>query len=362
MDNEMIVDFINNVEPDFSYGTSDGMSRAMVESAENIATINEYINESVYDVYNEMEFDANGNAIVGSGASDKKDDDSSKPGFFGKLYNKIDTYFQLFMRLVKKFITKIKGFFMTIKRKITVAFTKAIKAVGNFLRNRINNNKKKFDATEKEGIEIYEWNPQVITSIISGNYFDSKLPQIMNNMTARGPSDLYELAKDMFSELKEMIDDIAVAPEDGKKETLLSKKTVHFTPNQSEKFLQQEYKVNIDGKINQVYNAVMKETSASIKDLKTAEKEIRKQFKKSSNKDDETRNEIKTAFKAINYAINQSSLIKYRVSQKIATAAFKYYKKLFTAVRKVFGGINIFGNSGDYKEPKSESAIFDLIQ
>lgn len=354
MDNEMIVDFINNVEPDFSYGTSDGMSRAMVESAENIATINEYINESVYDAYTEAESD--------EGSSDDKSDDSSKPGFFGKLYNKIDTYFQLFMRLIKKFITKIKGFFMTIKRKITVAFTKAIKAVGNFLRNRINNNKKKFDATEKEGIEIYQWNPQVLTSIISGNYFDSKIPQVMSNMAARGSSDPYEFIKDAFSEIKEMIDDIAVAPEDGKKETLLTKKTVHFTPNQSEKFLQQEYKVNIDGKINQVYNAVMKETSASIKELKTAEKEVRKEFKKSSNKDDETRNEIKSAFKAINYAINQSSLLKYRVSQKIATAAFKYYKKLFTAVRKVFGGINIFGNSGDYKEAKSESAVFDLIQ
>lgn len=354
MDNEMIVDFINNVEPDFSYGTSDGMSRAMVESAENIATINEYINESVYDAYTEAESD--------EGSSDDKSDDSSKPGFFGKLYNKIDTYFQLFMRLIKKFITKIKGFFMTIKRKITVAFTKAIKAVGNFLRNRINNNKKKFDATEKEGIEIYQWNPQVLTSIISGNYFDSKIPQVMSNMAARGSSDPYEFIKDAFSEIKEMIDDIAVAPEDGKKETLLTKKTVHFTPNQSEKFLQQEYKVNIDGKINQVYNAVMKETSASIKELKTAEKEVRKEFKKSSNKDDETRNEIKSAFKAINYAINQSSLLKYRISQKIATAAFKYYKKLFTAVRKVFGGINIFGNSGDYKEAKSESAIFDLIQ
>lgn len=353
MDNEMIVDFINNVEPDFSYGTSDGMSRAMVESAENIATINEYINESVYEAYTEAESDA---------ASDDKNDDSSKPGFFGKLYNKIDTYFQLFMRLVKKFITKIKGFFMTIKRKITVAFTKAIKAVGNFLRNRINNNKKKFDATEKEGIEIYQWNPQVLTSIISGNYFDSKIPQVMANVAARDSSDPYEVAKDLISEIKEMIDDIAVAPEDGKKETLLTKKTVHFTPNQSEKFLQQEYKVNIDGKINQVYNAVMKETSATIKDLKTAEKEVRKAFKKSSNKDDETRNEIKSAFKALNYVINQSSLLKYRVSQKIATAAFKYYKKLFTAVRKVFGGINIFGNSGDYKEPKSESAVFDLIQ
>lgn len=360
MDNEMIVDFINNVEPDFSYGTSDGMSRAMVESAENIATINEYINESVYDAYTEAILDVNGNPISSAGSSDKdSDDNSSKPGFFGKLYNKIDTYFQLFMRLVKKFITKIKGFFMTIKRKITVAFTKAIKAVGNFLRNRINNNKKKFDSTDKEGIEIYQWNKPVLDSIISGNYFNSKIPEAS---TIKGSSDPYEDIKDAFSNYKEEIDDIAVAPEDGKKETLLKKDILHFTPNDSVKLLNKEFKINIDGKINQVYNAVMKETSTSIKDLNKAEKEIRNEFKKSSNKDDETRNTIKSRFKAINYAINQSSLLKYRVSQKIATAAFRYYKKLFTAVRKVFGGINIFGNSGDYKEPKSESAVFDLIQ
>ena len=138
MDNEMIVDFINNVEPDFSYGTSDGMSRAMVESAENIARINDYITESFYEVYTEAE-------------------DSDKPGFFSKLSNKID--FTLFMNIIKKFITKIKGFFMTVKRKLTVAFTKAIKAVGNFLRNRINNNRKKFDAvTTKDEVKIYKWN------------------------------------------------------------------------------------------------------------------------------------------------------------------------------------------------------------
>lgn len=356
MDNEMIVDFINSVEPDFSYGTSDGMSRAMVESAENIATINEYINESVYEVYTEAESDS---------ASDDKSDDSSKPGFFGKLYNKIDTYFQLFMRLVKKFITKIKGFFMTIKRKLTVAFTKAIKAVGNFLRNRINNNKKKFDATEKEGIEIYQWNKPVMTNIISGDYFDSKVPVAIQNSIVsnyRKSSDSYEFMKNTFDKYKEIIDDIAVAPEDGKNESLLKKDIAHFTPNDSVKFLEKEFKINIDGQINQVYNAVMKKTSESIKDLNKAEKDVRKEFKKSSNKDDATRNEIKTAFKAINYAINQSSLLKYRFAQKVATAAFKYYKKLFTAVRKVFGGVNIFGNSGDYKEAKSESAVFDLIQ
>lgn len=43
MDDKMIIDFINNVEPDMSYGTSDGMTRAMVESAENMALINDLL-------------------------------------------------------------------------------------------------------------------------------------------------------------------------------------------------------------------------------------------------------------------------------------------------------------------------------
>ena len=48
MDDKMIIDFINNVEPDFSYGSSDGMTRAMIESAENMALINDFITESAY--------------------------------------------------------------------------------------------------------------------------------------------------------------------------------------------------------------------------------------------------------------------------------------------------------------------------
>ena len=90
MDNEMIVDFINNVEPDFSYGTSDGMSRAMIESAENMALINDYIVESTYEAYTEAE-----------------DDDNKAPGFFGKLKNRISTYFTLFMNVVKKFLQEV---------------------------------------------------------------------------------------------------------------------------------------------------------------------------------------------------------------------------------------------------------------
>lgn len=334
MDNEMIVDFINNVEPDFSYGTSDGMSRAMVESAENIARINDYITESVYEVFTEA-------------------DDSDKPGFFGKLSNKIDTYFTLFMNIIKKFITKIKGFFMTVKRKLTVAFTKAIKAVGNFLRNRINNNRKKFDAvTTKDEVKIYKWNNDKLEELSDFKYYA--------NVASGGEG--YEGAVTYFDNVKEKINDISITSDDNKTSSLLTEKTITFDPNKAEKLLNDEYKVNIDGKLNSIYNSLMKQTNDYIKALKTEEKEVRKNFKKASNKDADTRREAKDAFKETNYAINQWTLLKYRVTQKIASACFKYYKKLFSAVRKVFGGINIFGTSGDYKEKQESANLFNLVQ
>lgn len=334
MDNEMIVDFINNVEPDFSYGTSDGMSRAMVESAENIARINDYITESFYEVYTES-------------------DDPDKPGFFSKLSNKIDTYFTLFMNIIKKFITKIKGFFMTVKRKLTVAFTKAIKAVGNFLRNRINNNRKKFDAvTTKDEVKIYKWNQDKLEELSDFKYYA--------NVASGGEG--YEGAVTYFDNVKEKINDISITSDDNKTSSLLTEKTITFDPNKAEKLLNDEYKVNIDGKLNSIYNSLMKQTNDYIKELKIEEKEVRKDFKKSSNKDADTRREAKDAFKATNYAINQWTLLKYRVTQKIASACFKYYKKLFSAVRKVFGGINIFGTSGDYKEKQESVNLFNLVQ
>lgn len=335
MDNEMIVDFINNVEPDFSYGTSDGMSRAMVESAENIARINDYITESVYEVYTEAE-------------------DSDKPGFFGKLSNKIGTYFTLFMNIIKKFITKVKGFFMTVRRKLTVAFAKAIKAIGNFLRNRINNNKKKFDAvTEKDEVKIYEWNTGVLSNLVNMSWF--------TGTSAGEYSRDYDKTVSRWDDIKETINDISIADSD-KKDSLLTEKTITFDPNQTEKFLNEEYKGNVSAVIDKVYNSLMKQTNTVIKELKKLESDFKKEFKKSSNKDSDTRREAKDAFKSINYSINQYTLLKYRVCQKIASACFKYYKKLFSAVRKVFGGINITGTSGDYKEKQESVNLFNLVQ
>ena len=84
---------------------------------------------------------------------------------------------------------------------------------------------------------------------------------------------------------------------------------------------------------------------------------FKKEYLKSSGKDENTRQDLKETVKALNYSINQWTLLKYRVTQKIASACFKYYKKLFSSVKKVIGGFNISGNSSDYSNSSEEDEI-----
>lgn len=365
MDNDMIVQYINGVQPDFSYGTSDGMSRAMVESVENMAMINDYITESTYEVITEAKED--------------------KPGFWGKLGNKISYYFALFMRLVNKFITKIKGFFMTVKRKLTMAFAKAIKAVASFLRNRINNNKKKFDTVnEDDEIEKYSWNndaESTITTICNGvtilNTIAPKITKLApdekisykrdvtsakddakqafsnRNETGSAYNDIVEIFNNVKEELNEVISSESDNTNNSTK-VLLKKETVTFETNATASWLKDEFSKNVSSKVDKVYNATMKGCTQEIKILKELEKLAKKNFKKSLNKNNETFSNAKDYYKAINYTINQMHLLKYRAAGKMASACFKYYKKLFSAVRKVFGGFNIFGKSGDAEDKEDD--------
>lgn len=339
MDDKMVIDFINNVEPDMSYGSSDGMTRAMVESAENMALINDYIVESTYEVYTEAE-------------EEKEDKDNKKPGFLGKIGNKISRYFTIFMNIIKKFIAKIKGYFLTLKKKLTVVLAKAVKAIANFLRNRINNNKSKFDSNKD--ITIYAWNAGILQKVQERSTFTAH-----SGDAYRGGD--YEAVVKYWKETKDIINNIAVVPTEKDKNSLLSEVNVTFDPNKADDFLETHFKADIFKNIDETYNTLMKQTDNVIKNIKEKEKEIRKEFNKSDDKSKNERTAIRDKFKSINYAINQYTLIKYRVTQKVASACFKYYKKLFSAVKSVIGGFNTSGDSSDYKA-KSESTIMDMIQ
>ena len=326
MDDKMIIDFINNVEPDFSYGTSDGMTRAMVESAENMALINDYIVESTYEVYTEAE---------------------DKQGFFAKVKNKVSVYFTLLINLIKKFIAKIKGFFVMVRRKLTAAMAKAVKSVASFLNNRINNHKQKFSG--KENIEVYEWNDSTLTGlhkIIEDKQIDTNKAYTV------------EEAKKIVEEMKGLIK--TNIQDDKPQNGLLKTTTVSFDPATADKFMESYFKQKISEPINTTYNVLMKSASEKIKALKDVEKKVVADMKSSSGDDFKTN---KDKYKGLNILINGLNSVAYKSAQAVASAVFKFYRKVFSAVKKVLVGFKFSNGKDEKKETKQESYnILDQIQ
>ncbi len=323
MDDKMIIDFINNVEPDMSYGSSDGMTRAMVESAENMALINDYIVESTYEVYTEAE--------------ENKED---KKGFFGKMGLKVSAYFTLFMNIIKKFITKIKGYFLTAKRKLTVAMAKAVKAIGNFVKNRVS------DLSSEKEVETFKWSPVygTLQSFIQAE-------TTINDLKIATAEDSKKRVEELKSKLEEVY-----------KQPLLVAEKSSISKKDAEKFFKDRFSVDINKKMDEAYNSLMNSSKNMINGLSNREKDVKNRLKKASSRDEF--NTIKNELKGINIVINGLNSLKYNIAQKIASSCMKYYKKLFSAVRSVIGGSKSSDKKDEKKEPaKQESAsILDMIK
>ena len=287
MDDKMIIDFINGIEPDFSYGSSDGMTRAMVESAENMALINDYIVESTYEVYTEAE---------------------DKQGFFAKVKNKIHTYFVLFVNLVRKAIEKVKGFFMAIKRKLTMAIAKALRSISlkAYAPSKNITPDENVPGYKKVLVNVYVWDEQKVV----------RLSKIINTINGN------------FSTNSDTFD-----PEDQKKsfidkwkpEGLLKEMGLSF--NTAQEFYKKLEK-NITSTIDDFFNTTMKSFSDTLKILKTKEEEAKKNYSNDPH-------ELSTKLKDISKKVHTFNVIRYKGAQTIASAALKIYKRSLSVLGKV---------------------------
>ena len=280
MDDKMIIDFINGIEPDMSYGTSNGMARAMVESAENMALINDFIAESTYEVYSEAE---------------------DNQGFFTEVKNKIHTYFVLFVNLVRKAIEKVKGFFMTIKRKLTMAMAKALRSVSL----------KIFSPSKTATPSKYA--PEVNSNVIAKVYiWDEKkvarLSKIIN--TINGNFSTNSDTFDPEAQKKSFIDN-------WKPEGLL--KEMDLSINTAQEFYKNLEK-NITSVIDDFFNTTMKSFSDTLKLLKTKEEEAKKNYSNDPH-------ELSAKLKDISKKIHTFNTIRYKGAQITASAALKIYKR-----------------------------------
>ena len=286
MDDKMIIDFINNVQPDMSYGTSDGMTRAMVESAENMAVVNDYITESTYEVYTEAE-----------------EDKDNKQGFFSKVKTKIHSYFIIFVNLVKKAIEKVKGFFLSIKRKLTIAMAKALRGAALAMHSYV----KPARSDDSDPIanktigNVYYWNDKKISRL-------TKIITAINGNFNSNP-DTFD-ASYLINKFNK----------DFNVESLLIE--TPLTLNTVKEFYSQ-LKKNIVSMIDNFFNTTMKTYNTTLSILQKKEKEVKDKY---SNNPKELSNELKD----ISKKVHLFNSIRFTAAQLIASAAVKMYKRAFT--------------------------------
>ena len=300
MDNKMIIDFINNVEPDMSYGSSDGMTRAMVESAENMALINDYIVESTYEVYSE--------SIISQNTQDR----------FTKFY-------AAFIHTIKKAIEKVKGFFLSIKRKLTVAMAKALKILGKKI---IIRKDKHVQNARRDAIKEYindDDAPKVYGSAenikeLNTYAFDTKKYNELCDFINSSMSVLSDIKNNLnngHTKIKEDFDKF-INEKNDTGSVLLTKTVYKIRLGVSDnKYLEKKIKEifkDVGIIMGEFYNRIMKSFDNSISELKKAENET---------KDMVLPTVIKTRYKAISSAIHIANYIKYKSSQLVASAMLK---------------------------------------
>ena len=313
MDDKMIIDFINNVEPDFSYGSSDGMTRAMVESAENMALINDYIVESTYEVYTEAE---------------------DKQGFFSKIKNKIHRAFILFVNLIKKAIEKVKGFFMAIKRKLTMAIAKALKALipafakaanlASAAKTKANGEKGTF-ALDLTPVVACRIDPKKINKLIHyveicENAFKSiKDLSFLDETQIKSSDNTLTLIRNSFDSFIKQDNDETGSPIMEKFDFVINVVSAKMVQDVKDAF------DDIKGYMNIAYDEVMKSYSSTLKNIQSLENNIKKNDKIANN-------ELSKQLSIVNKYIHFNNYIKYTILQKTATACLKHAKSFISAM------------------------------
>jgi hypothetical protein len=262
----------------------------MVESAENMALINDYIVESTYEVYNE--------SIINQKMKDK----------FSNMYT-------VFMYTIKKAIEKFKGYFLTLKRKLTVAMAKALK----FLGKKIIVKKYKHSGEEND--------KELNTYVFDRKKYNELCDFINSSMNIL--SDIKRYNNNDYTKVKDDFNRFINTKNNDTGSVLLTKITYKIRLAESNEYLVKKIKEifkDVDTIMNEFYDRIMKSFDNSILELKKEEKETNYTLHPDV---------IKTRYKAISNAIHIANYIKYKSSQLVASACLKMYKKSFSEVMKI---------------------------
>ena len=341
-DDIQIHEFIESVESDLKYAGTEGYAQAMVEAVENYAIIEEFINE------------ADGN----------KQEDTEKKGYWGggdgepkSFKNKegmISKFFGAIYRFIKAAIAKVKGFFATLRRKLTVLITKGAQKISSFINRNVN-----LTEIGDSEFEVKDLNKDFMNKLeafksISDITNNKNIEKIMQGLKSKGldidgslkfgvdnttdtsnvEDDELDYFKELYSDAKEAYNDATSDLITNIKESLLAEDEVTLNGRNVKSFYD-TYNKKLLKNVDKVYNALMKNFNKQIKQSQKNEKDLRKASHKGVTSGQLTR--IKYAMKFCNLTTKTLVTMKYKIMQGIASACLAVYKSGLWAALKCLG-------------------------
>lgn len=349
-DDIQIHELIESVEPDYKYAGTEGYAQAMVEAVESYAIIEEFINES--------DLLGPDGKPLGRKDSDEEDapawnpDNTDKKEFKNK-EGMISKFFGAIFRFIKAAIAKVKGFFATLRRKLTVLMAKGAQKISTFINKNVNLTEigdsefevKTFSAkaeSKLDNMDAYFSSFKGIDTvgkdlkqygisysndgIFTVDVIDTNKADIEDSDVEK-IKDAYDTYKDAC---KEVTDDLITTT----KESLVYENEVTLNGRNVKSYYDAHGKKLLKS-TDKMYNIIMKAFNKMIKNTQKAEKNLRKASHKTVTTGLLTR--MRYAMKFQNATTKCLITMKYKLMQGIASACLAVYKSGLWAALKCLG-------------------------
>lgn len=351
MYDDEIRSFVEAVEPDFAYEGTEGAMAMVVESAQNMITLEQGIEYGELAVWQEN--------VIGDA--------------FGAIWKRIKQFFNWILELIKKVLAKVKAFFMMLRRKLTMAAAKAFKTIGEFISKHSNAKKMESDTIEYRGLNVkntttllnnipnvpkgIKLTPAIVEQMLNQIPKDAVpdeykaaakagLKEVGSGKTSQAISDVMNMIKENIGsdQVKQAVYDQVFPGLDGKnfiselKEKLIEKKTM----KPSEKNFKELYSNDILKNLDKAYDSIMKLHSWDIKNMNEIQKIVEKKTKELLGIKKEGNQKVKAGlnkvlslvFKYISSGLTIIHSAIATVGQAIASTLMSVYKSALGATLK----------------------------
>jgi hypothetical protein len=303
--NDNIRSFVESIEPDFNYQGTDGLLSLAIESAENVLTINAFVE-----------------------AESKKEEEGK--GFFGTIGGWIKTAFNKIIEFIKKIIAKVKSLFLTFVHKIKSLYASAVKKIGELLNKAVDYKDNRAEVTWWQLTPKFE---AAMKAIAETNFKISKKAEAsITSFVAAGASagaEVWgELPESAKSDVKEAIDDAKDILNDISG-VEFAKKAGILVENKSQRLKKEQFDAVYSGTIMKNLNGAYEKAMSINKELLKLADGAKVKIEKKAAKVKKGSDKAKTAVNFVSFTVNAATgIITKLMNGCFSIAIFAFHQAL----------------------------------